>query len=152
MQLSSRFPVAVQILIIIAWTPDQYKVTSDILAESVNTNPVLIRRIMSQLKKAGLITVAAGTGGARLARDAGDISLLDVYRAVELTRQDALFGLHESPNPKCPIGKRINSVLLPHLDEARNNLEQSLSGVTIQQLTREFPEFDPVRLEKFLRY
>lgn len=54
MQLSSRFPVAVQIIIIIAWCPEDVKVTSEVLAVSVNTNPALIRRIMRYLKKQSL--------------------------------------------------------------------------------------------------
>lgn len=148
MQLSSRFPVAVQLLIILAWCPDTYKVTSEVLALSVNTNPVLIRRIMGYLKKAALISVTAGTGGAALARDAGEITLLDVYRAVELTADDGLFGLHDKPNPRCPIGSRFNDVIAPHLDQARQALEQSLSQVTIEQLTHDFPPFDKAIIDK----
>lgn len=149
MQLSSRFPVAVQLLILLAWCPEEYKVTSELMAVSVNTNPALIRRILGYLKKADLIAVTAGTGGARLKRDAGDISLLDVYRAVELTQQDQLFGLHETPNPRCPIGNRINGVLSPYLQQARFALEQSLAGVTIEELTAAFPPFDPVIVQKY---
>ncbi|WP_054697726.1 Rrf2 family transcriptional regulator [Syntrophomonas palmitatica] len=147
MQLSSRFPVAVQILIIIAWVPDDYKVTSQVLASSVNTNPVLIRRIMGQLKNGGLITITPGTGGAQLTRRAEEITLLDVYRAVELTSQDVLFGLHETPNPECPIGKRINQVLKPALDQARQALEDSLEQVTIEELVASFPSFDADKAE-----
>lgn len=151
MQLSSRFPVAVQLLILMAWCPDEYKVTSEVLAISVNTNPVLIRRILGYLKKAKLVVVASGTGGAKLMRPAGEISLLDIYRAVELTKQDNLFGLHETPNQKCPIGSRINDILMPHLAEARNALEKSLEQVTIEQLTAAFPPFDPVLVKEYLR-
>lgn len=148
MQLSSRFPVAVQMLIIIAWCPDDVKITSDAMALSVNTNPVLIRRIMGYLKKADLISVAPGTGGTALMRDAGEITLLDVYQAVELTDQDLLFGLHETPNIQCPIGSRINEVILPHLEQARKAMEESLAKVTIEQLVEEFPPFDYALAEK----
>lgn len=141
MKLSSRFPVAVQLLIILAWCPEDLKVTSDAIAFSVNTNPVLIRRIMGYLKKADLISVAPGTGGMKLARDIDQITLLDVYRAMELTDEDRLFGLHETQNPRCPIGNRINQVLLPHLEQAREALERSLAKVTIEQLLEEFPPF-----------
>jgi len=151
MQLSSRFPVAVQLLIVLAWCPDDYKVTSGMLAFSVNTNPALIRRIMGYLKKAGLISVAAGTGGAKLAKVAGEITLLDVYRAVELTDQDSLFGLHETTNKRCPIGSRINGVLAPHLEQARNALEESLSQVTVEQLTAAFPPFDPILAQQYMQ-
>lgn len=151
MQLSSRFPVAVQLLILLAWCPDQYKVTSEVMAFSVNTNPALIRRIMGYLKKSGLVSVAAGTGGAKLTRSAADITLLDIYRAVELTDQDSLFGLHETPNLRCPIGGRINRVLIPHLEQARNALEESLRQVTIEQLTAAFPPFDPVIAQQYMQ-
>lgn len=142
MQLSSRFPVAVQILIIIAWCPEDVKVTSEALAVSVNTNPVLIRRTMGYLKKAGLIAISSGTGGAKLTGSTEEITLLAVYRAVELTDQHALFGLHAHPNAYCPIGCRINDVLRPPLEEARNALEGSLAKVTIQELLSSFPPFD----------
>lgn len=148
MQLSSRFPVAVQMLIILAWCPEDLRVTSEAMAFSVNTNPALIRRIMGYLKRADLISVAPGTGGTKLARDIDRITLLDVYRAVELTDQDRLFGLHEAQNPRCPIGNRINKVLLPHLEEAREALEASLARVTIEQLLEEFPPFDHALLGK----
>lgn len=151
MQLSSRFPVAVQLLILMAWCPDDYKLTSEVLAVSVNTNPVLIRRIMGYLKKAELVAINSGAGGAKLMRDAGKITLLDVYRAVELTNQDSLFGLHETPNLRCPIGSRINSVLTPYLEQARSALEISLAQVTIKQLTAEFPPFDPLTAQKFMQ-
>lgn len=142
MRLSSRFPVAVQMLLILAWCPQELKVTSDLMAFSVNTNPVLIRRIMGYLKKAGLIDVAPGAGGTALTRDPAEITLLQVYRAVELTAQDRLFGLHENQNLRCPIGKRINQILQPHLEEARGAMERSLAGVTIGNLLEELPSFE----------
>lgn len=148
MRFSSRFPVAVQMLIIIAWCPDDIKITSDMMAFSVNTNPVLIRRIMRYLKKADLISVAAGTGGTMLTRNAGEITLFDVYQAVELTEPDTLFGLHEAQNFDCPIGSKVNDVLKPHLEQAKRALEDSLAKVTIEQLIGEFPPFDYVLMEK----
>ncbi len=141
-RLSSRFPVAVQMLIILAWCPEELRVTSELMAFSVNTNAALIRRIMGYLKKAGLIDVAPGAGGTKLARDPAGITLLQVYRAVELTSQDRLFGLHENQNLRCPIGKRINRILRPHLEEARGAMERSLAGVTIGKLLAEFPPFE----------
>ncbi|NMA68748.1 MAG: Rrf2 family transcriptional regulator [Desulfitobacterium sp.] len=142
MHLSSRFPVAVQILIILAWVPDEVKVTSEILAKSVNTNPVLIRRIMGYLKRGELIIIPTGIGGANLTKKPTEITLLDVYRAVELTEENQLFGLHDSPNPHCPIGKEINSVLKIHLDNAREALENRLAQVNIAELVESFPPFD----------
>lgn len=140
--LSSRFPIAVQILILLAWCPEEVKLTSDIMAYSVNTNPVIIRRIMGYLKKHGLITAASSTKGAKLIKLPADISLLDVYNAVELTEANKLFGLHENPNPHCPIGSRINEVLGQRLEEARAALENELKKISIQDLMGEFQSFD----------
>ena len=149
MQLSTGFPVAIQIIILIAWCPQDVKVTSDILALSVNTNPVIIRRILSLLKKAGLITIASGTGGAKLTKTPEEITLLDIYRAVELTEDNILFGLHDHPNKYCPIGSRINEVLRPPLEQARIALEESLGKVTIKELLTTFPPFDYAILKHF---
>ena len=150
MRLSSRFPVAVQMLVISAWCPEEVKITSDLLALSVNTNPALIRRIMGYLKKAGLIAVSPGTGGILFTRSADEITLLDVYRAVELTEENALFGLHHDQNQSCPIGNRINDVIGPHLHNAREALEKSLEKVTIEQIKNDFPEFNREEIKKML--
>ncbi|MDU1975766.1 MAG: Rrf2 family transcriptional regulator [Streptococcus parasanguinis] len=108
MQISSRFTIGTHVLIMIALQGEKTKVTSDFLAGSVGVNPVIIRKTLSQLKKAGLIHVARGTGGAELAKAADEISLLDIYQAVEcLGSTGQLFGFHDNPNPACPIGHNI---------------------------------------------
>ena len=66
MQISSRFTIATHMMIIIAMQDTDSKVTSDFLAASVGVNPVIIRKTLSQLKKAGLISVARGTGGTEI--------------------------------------------------------------------------------------
>ena len=98
---------------------------------------------MGYLKRGGLIEVGPGTGGINLTRPAEKITLLEVYRAVELTEQSSLFGLHREQNQKCPIGSRINEVIAPHLQDARQALETSLADVTIGQIKKEFPVFAP---------
>ena len=75
------------------------------MAESVNTNPVVIRKIMSYLKQAGFVYVNRGPGGAGLLKDLHEITLLDVYHAVNVVEEDKLFHIHEQPNPDCPIGR-----------------------------------------------
>ncbi len=83
MQISSRFTIATHMLTVIALECQEHKVTSDVLAASVGVNPVIIRKILSQLKSADLISVARGRGGAIIRKDLKDITLLDVYQAVE---------------------------------------------------------------------
>ena len=83
MQIPSRFTIATHMLIIIALKGKESKVTSDFLAASVGVNPVIIRKTLSQLKKAELISVARGTGGTEIVRILRTLVFLDVYQAVE---------------------------------------------------------------------
>ena len=76
MQISSRFTIAIHIFACIDAFEDEYKITSDFLADSVNVNPVVIRKILSQLKGAGLIDVRRGSGGASIAKPKDEITLL----------------------------------------------------------------------------
>jgi Rrf2 family protein len=129
---SSRFATAVHILTALAYEAPQ-QVTSDTLAWSVNTNPVVIRRLLRALAEAGLIESVSGkSGGSRLRRNPEDITLLDAYNAVE---PEELFGRHaQQPNPKCRVGGKIVKLLEPRFDEATNALTVSLSQTTIADL------------------
>ena len=111
MQISSRFTVAVHIFACIATFEKDYKLTSDFLAGSVNVNPVIIRRILQQLKAANLITVSRGSGGASIVKPLSEITLFDVYNAVECVDSGNLFHFHENPNPECPVGRNIHNAL-----------------------------------------
>lgn len=133
-KLSSRFSIAVHILTLTSMA-DQ-NCTSEYIASSVNTNPVLIRRITGYLKKAGLIDVHAGTGGTSLSKDISEITLLDVYNAVEVTENNVLFNIHKG-NIKCPVGANIESVLGVACDNAQTSLENELGKVTIQNIINE---------------
>src|SRR5215468_5100721 len=132
MQTSSRFAVAVHILALMAAAEDE-PIKSDQMAGSVNTNPVVIRRILCSLSRADLITSQTGAaGGSRLARRAGQISLLDVYRAVE---EGGVFALHrQSPSRRCLVGGGIESVLKDVLGEVNLAVERVLSKTTIEQV------------------
>lgn len=111
MQISSRFTLAIHIFACIDTFEKEYKVTSDFLAGSTNVNPVVIRKILGQLKAAGLITVARGTGGTAVAKPLDQITFLDVYRAVECVDHGNLFHFHENPNEHCPVGRNIHHIL-----------------------------------------
>jgi len=139
MQISSRFSVAVHVLTLLATTPPGELLTSDRMAGSVNTNPVVIRRILGQLKKAGLVEVRAAVGGTHLRRSAAAITLLDVYRAVEVVEGN-LFSFHEQPNPKCPVGRNIQAALDETLHRAQAALEQQLAAVSVAQVVADMGE------------
>lgn len=134
MQISSRFTIAVHILICIETFKEDYKITSDFLASSVNVNPVVIRRLLQQLKKAGIINVKRGSGGAYIEKPLDEITLLDVYNAVECIDNGNLFHFHENPNSRCPVGSNIHSVLDRRLDSIQQAMEREMSSVTLQDI------------------
>ena len=132
MQFSSRLPVAVHILLCIAMFGDEQRFTSTALSESTGVNPVIIRNTLGMLKSAGLVTVEMGPGGAKLTRDPSQITLLDVFRAVEDDHD--LFRFHEHPSPECPVGSNIHAVLGTRLEDTSSAMEAQLASVTIQDL------------------
>ena len=135
MQISSRFTIAIHMLIIIALEGKETKVTSDFLAASVGVNPVIIRKTLSQLKKAELISVARGTGGTEIIKDLQDISLFDVYQAVEcLGKSGKLFSFHDNPNPNCPVGANIHEVLDQKLLDIQEAMENQLRQTRLAQI------------------
>ena len=134
MQISSRLTVAVHVLLCIEVFKDQRKVTSDFLASSVNVNPVVIRRILQQLKRAGIVCVTRGSGGADTARPLEEITLLDLYHAVECVDGEGLFHFHEDPNNLCPVGRNIHAVLDGRLEEVQAAMEREMNSVTMQDI------------------
>lgn len=136
MRVSTQFPIAVHALIILAYFPEM-RVTSDVIAESAGCNAVIIRNIFSKLKKANLISGRPGTGGTTLAKSAGEISLWDIYTAVESEETDELFKFHTNMSKACPVGGHINELLISHLDNAVVAMKAELSGVTLATLASE---------------
>lgn len=134
MQISSRFTIAVHVLICIEAFKNDYKVTGDFLASSVNVNPVIIRRLLLQLKKAGLISVKRGSGGTDTDKPLDAITLLDVYHAVECVEDGELFHFHENPSQLCPVGKNIHAILDKRLDEIQKAMEREMASVSIQDI------------------
>ncbi|MBE6010460.1 MAG: Rrf2 family transcriptional regulator [Lachnospiraceae bacterium] len=134
MQISSRFTIAVHVLVAIETFKDSYKTTSEFLASSINVNPVVIRRLLQQLKKAGIISVKRGSGGASIERPLQDITLLDVYRAVEPLENGELFHFHENPNMLCPVGKNIHKIMDHRLQDIQNAMEDQMRSVTLEDI------------------
>lgn len=129
---SSRFPLAVHVLVALSFRPKDY-ISSDALSGTVHTNPVVVRRIVASLRRAGFVVSQPGVaGGVRLAKKARQISLLDVYRAVGKVE---LFRMH-NPNRACPIGRGIPDALAAFLPNAERAFEHSLAGVTIEDVAK----------------
>jgi Rrf2 family protein len=134
---SSRFIVAVHAMSLLARTPDGKPVCSTLIASSVQTNPVVIRRMMSALEKSGLVQSVAGrAGGFVLARKASTISLGDIYHAVE---NDAVFRLHKTDvAAKCPVAQQMGKVLAPYLKKAEQALTATLADTNLKQVVEGF--------------
>jgi Rrf2 family protein len=131
MNTNQQFSVSVHILAILAAYP-QTPVTSETIAESVDTNPVVIRRIMSHLRQHGLVDSRSGaSGGWHLLHDPATLNLREVYRAI---RHENVLTLHQHPNPDCPIGGHIPETLGQIFDEAQGSLETALGQFTISDV------------------
>lgn len=141
MQISSRFTLAIHIFACIDTFKDEYKVTSDFLAGSTNVNPVIVRKILGQLKTAGLVEVARGTGGASISRPLEEISFLDIYNAVECVEKGELFHFHENPNTKCPVGRNIHYVLDDKLMQIQSALERELASITLVNVKQDLEKY-----------
>jgi Rrf2 family protein len=129
---NSRFAVSLHILTYLAYRAG-VAVPSAEIASSVDTNPVVIRRLLSALVKARLVNAQKGaSGGFMLASTPENISLLDVYRAVEPQPDHGM--RHFSPNHKCPVGARIESILQAIFFKAQAGMEAELAEVTLAEV------------------
>ena len=137
MQISSRFTIAVHIFACITAFEKDYKLTSDFLAGSVNVNPVIIRRILQQLKAANLITVSRGSGRTSIVKPLSEITLLDVYNAVNCVENGNLFHFHENPNPECPVGRNIHRSLDDKLHRIQQAMENEMCKITILDIVKD---------------
>ena len=134
MQISSRFTIAVHIFACIDTFEKDQKITSDFLSASINVNPVIIRKILSSLKKSGLINVLRGTGGTTIAKPLDQITLLDIFQSVECLEDGKLFHFHENPNTNCPVGKNIHSILDDKLLRVQKAMENELASITLEDV------------------
>lgn len=144
--VTSRFAVGIHILSLLEINKDTVN-TSDFLAGSVGTNPVVIRRITGMLSKAGLVDVKPGVAGAKLKKEAADITLLDVYRAVNAVEEEALFSVHDSPNPACVVGRNIQNAISPIFISAQKAMEDQLASVSIADVIYDLSQKEKEPLE-----
>ncbi|GAA5440198.1 Rrf2 family transcriptional regulator [Deinococcus caeni] len=125
--MNSQYAVAVHVLSLISQFPEHS--SSADMAASVGTNPVVIRTVAGQLRRAGLICTRQGVAGASLTRPAAQITLLDVYRAVN--GEGSVFRLHERSHPNCPVGANIQATLETRFGRAQAAMEAELARTTL---------------------
>jgi Rrf2 family protein len=133
---NGRFAISLHILTLLDQANGEV-LSSDYIAGSININPVLVRKELSNLRNHGMVLSKEGkNGGSYLAKSAQNITLGEVYNSV---RQNSLLGnLKNTPNPQCPVGKQINK----HLDnlyvDTESALIRQLSAQTLADFSRKF--------------
>lgn len=138
MQISMKCSVAVHCLIFIHEAKGVARVTSTLLAESTGCNPVVIRNILSALKKAGLITVHRGTGGAELCADPAEITLYQIYTALEPEGVTSLIGIHPCQGRPCPVAQNIRQVLQNPYHKIEDAVRAAMESITLQSMLDDF--------------
>lgn len=133
---SSRFVIGIHVLAILARSRTRAPVCSTYIAESVNTNPVVIRRLMASMEQHGLVKSVSGRhGGFVLARQAADITLQQIYQALE---GPELFRMHaKEPSKSCPVGGSIVRAIGKPLKNAEQALSSALARTTLHDVVTE---------------
>ena len=141
MSLSSRFAIAIHALCVLVKLADR-DVPSSLIATSINTNPVVVRRILASLKAAGIVQTREGAeGGYRLACCPRQLGLDRVFAAVE---PGPLFTSHSAPpNPDCPIGARIAPVLAGLFAESQQALARELAAHSLAEFAATLEPVSP---------
>lgn len=132
MKNSNRYSDAIHVMAYIALRQN-VKVTSQIIANSVQVNPVTIRQITSLLNKAKLIKTNRGSSKIELSRKPSEISLLDIYDAVE----EKLLSPDTDTNPECPIGKKIPQILEKQFMKIENVARKEMSSIKLEEIINE---------------
>ena len=134
MQITSKFTAAVHILTCVDIFGGQMRVTSDFLSGSTGVNAVIVRNVLGQLRNAGIVETRQGSGGAHLAKALDEITLYDIYKAVDCVDDEGLFHFHENPNADCPVGRNIHKAMDDRLQTAQAALENELKSTTLAQV------------------
>lgn len=139
MAITTKFPVAIHLLVLVALEGHDHKITSDIIASSTGINPVIIRNCMSDLRKAQIIDVKRGSGGISISRDSSSISLLDIFKAVDgFGKTKHLFSIHEKPNSDCFVGKNVTQVLNCTFSSIEQKVFDELSVISLNDIIEQF--------------
>jgi len=133
---NTRFATAVHIMTLLAKFPQEW-LTSDWIAGSINVNPVIVRKELSELREAGLITSRLGKeGGTKLAKSAEAIKISEIYGAVK--NNEVLGKKNQKPNPACPVGKEINNHLSILFEQTEQLVKDFLGDKSLQQFADQF--------------
>ena len=140
MQITSKFTIAIHILACIDYFHGKIPVNSKLLAESIGSNPVIIRGVMSSLNKAGIINTERGKRDVSIQKELADITFYDIYLAVDPLSDNGLFHFHENPNLKCPVGSKIHIALDDKLERVKVAMENEMKSISIKSIIEDIKE------------
>lgn len=149
MRSSSRLAEAAHIMLLLYLLQDDCKLSSEVIARSLAINPTVVRRLLGQLKSAGLVHVPPKKGGARALRPAAEVTLWDLCLAVG--EDGPLFSFHPCEKSACPVAKNLHGILDGPLHAAREACRSQLEGATLESLFRELTEARGVTREAIVR-
>lgn len=132
MKISTRFSDSIHLLAFISIFKGKLPLTSDNIASSIQISPVMVRRLMSTLKKTGILETRHGTASPEIARPLNQISLLDIYLAIE--KDKPLFEINHKTNPECPVGGNIQPTLKKFYSEAEIAAKAKLNQITMDDI------------------
>ena len=137
MQITSKFTIAVHILACIDYFHGKVPVNSRLLAQSIGSNPVIVRGIMSELSRAGIINASKGKNDISLQRQLDNVTFYDIYKAVDDIDKKGLFRFHENPCPDCPVGGNIHVALDGKLSEVQAAMENAMKNITVASVAKD---------------
>ena len=137
-QPDTKFSAAVHLLVLLAL--NGAPLSSTLMAHSVGANPSQVRKLLSLLKKDGMVASRQGVEGYELAKPAKDITLLDVYEAVYEHQGVSVMAIHRNPSDKCKVGRHIAPVLGSMFATLDSKMAEELAGITVAQVAESMRE------------
>jgi uncharacterized pyridoxamine 5'-phosphate oxidase family protein/DNA-binding IscR family transcriptional regulator len=152
MRFSLKVSAAVHILLVAHFFSETKRITGRLLTKSTGCNPVVVRTLVLSLKHAGIMEVTRGPqGGARLLRDPREISLWDVYAAVDPESMDAMArGIHTTSSQFCPVGRWIFDVLKGPYEKVAGVIEREMRAITLADIASGLPEAEIENFKEIL--
>ncbi|MDR1379012.1 MAG: Rrf2 family transcriptional regulator [Synergistaceae bacterium] len=137
MRISTKCSIALHLLVLLEVFKDKKK-TSESLAKSIGCNPVIVRNLVGNLKKAGIVNVQRGSGGTSLIAAPETVTIWDVYQAVDTVSLNELIGVHPNPSPKCPVGSKIHQLLEKPFNLIADSAQKMMSSYTLKQILEDY--------------
>lgn len=143
MRLNTKCSIAVHALILIAEFGTATKVTSELLAKSIGCNSSAVRTILNTLQKAEIISIVRGIGGAHLEKAPAEVTLWDIYSALEPEGLNHMVGIHPNPSRLCPVGHHIEAVLAEPYSMIADSVKETMQKITLQQVLDHYHQLVP---------